>query len=190
MLNLVTENDALYCDVSTNDIITELLPLYGEGENFKKELKQLFARAKKNQSLESYQEEIIVGYSEEEECYFLVHKNFYEPRNLMMTLYEKLLAEAEEEYNEACEKGELSIDLYINKVQDMESVDLGEEKTALKTLAREMYKMFHILSDRDYTDEELEGYYDELEEQHLEPIAEMLEAILLKIIDVKDLEQG
>ncbi len=185
MLDLVTENDALFHDKEIKGVISYLLPFYGERERFRENLDSLLKRAKKEGEVLTFEiPTILAGYDEDDDLFFVIHQDFYDPGNLLAVLFDKIFSYDDEDYLEGIDSANEAIELYFKKIEERESVDLREKKEELERLTSDFYKAFFIFCEREATDEEMEEYSQEIEKSYFEPVSEILNSVLVEIIKV------
>ena len=117
---------------------------------------------------------LLAGWDPRREEYCLVVKNMYDPRNLLETLYERLIMEKDED------PGPL-VDAYLGVIEERENVSLAEARENLKTLAAQMRKVLDLYGDGEYSEQELIRLDETLAKAYFEPLRELLEGLIVEI---------
>ena len=117
---------------------------------------------------------LTASYDEKQEKYYLVIKNMYYPRNLLETLYDRLIMEKTED------AGSL-VDAYLGVIEEKEHMSLAQAREKLKTLAADMRQILDLYGDSDYSENELKRLADTLSKAYFDPIQELLEGVIVAI---------
>lgn len=173
-----TEHDLVLKQESLYQIMEEcsLLGINLQKEESRKELRRSLEQARsEGADVLAKSLNLVAGWDETHEEYFIVVRDVYDPRNLVAVLFERIVAE-----DETVDVGTI-IGRYLGVIEEKEKISLGEAKEKLVKLAADLKTALEIYEDDEYTEEELDRLSDSLDDGYFNPIAEVLEGILVTI---------
>ena len=122
---------------------------------------------------------LLAGWDEKRENYYLAVKDMYDPRNLLEVLYDRLVVEKAGD-PESEEAGSL-VDAYLGVIEEKEHISLAETREKLTRLVADMGRTLELYEDGEYSEEELERLYDTLTKAYFDPVRELLEGVIVAI---------
>jgi len=124
---------------------------------------------------------LLAGWDEKREQYYLVVKNMYDPRNLLEVLYDRLVMERTEDPQRENEETSKIINAYLGVIEEKEHISLAETREKLTRLAADMRKTLDVYENDEYSAEELERLYETLTKAYFDPVLELLEGVIVAI---------
>ena len=113
--------------------------------------------------------------------YFLIQRGAYSASNLLLNLFDILVEHpmGEEEVLEA--EAFDAIDRYIGMIELKETISFQGQRENLRQITREMIHILSLVEEEDFSGMELEKVSQEIDKSCYEPIAMILQGILIEI---------
>lgn len=119
---------------------------------------------------------LTVGWDEDRQEYCAVAKDVYDPGNLVSVLYERLISVEEDDAGI-----DSLIDAYLGVIEGKEKVSLLDVREKLKSLTKEMSRTLRLYQGDEFSESDLERLSEILDSSYFDPIAELLEGVLVTI---------
>ncbi|MCL1817280.1 MAG: hypothetical protein FWG35_00025 [Spirochaetaceae bacterium] len=124
---------------------------------------------------------LLAGWDEKREKYYLAVRDMYDPRNLLEVLYDRLVVEKTGNPEKENEKAGSLIGAYLGVIEEKEHISLAETREKLTRLTADMHRTLAVYEDEEYSPEELERLYDTLTKAYFDPVRELLEGVIVAI---------
>jgi vacuolar-type H+-ATPase subunit C/Vma6 len=181
---IYTENDVVLKQPKIEDLLEEcsLLGLNLKKAGPREELEKGFEKARREETTVLIKSlNLVAGWDDTHDEYFVVLRDVYDPRNLMAVLFERIVAVEEEDPEEDLRNIRKVISDYLGVIEQKEKVSLQDARERLFSLSAEMKKALALFEEDEYSEEDFEKLSDALDKAYFEPLSEILEGVLVTI---------
>jgi vacuolar-type H+-ATPase subunit C/Vma6 len=181
---IYTENDVVLKQPEIGNLLEDcsLLGLNLNSADGRGELERGLAKARREESTVLVKSlNLVAGWDDTHEEYYVVLRDVYDPRNLMAVLFERIVSGEEDELENDLQNIRTIISNYLGVIEQKEKVSLQEAKERLITLSTDMKKALALFEEDEYSEEDFDKLSDALDKAYFEPISEILEGVLVTI---------
>ena len=181
---IYTENDVVLKQQEIEDLVEDcsLLGLNMKSADSRGELERSLAKAREKESTVLVKTlNLVAGWDDTHEEYYVVLRGVYDPRNLMAVLFERIVSSEEDELEDDLQNIQRVISNYLGVIEQKEKVSLQDARERLIGLSRELKKALSLFDEDDYSEEDFDKLSEALDKAYFEPLSEILEGVLVTI---------
>ncbi len=185
------EKDCVFRGESEQSVINEYINSGADASQsgLRNDIEKLLKASKKDKKMKtSSKHKVDAFFDNERKEYFIIKRNFYDPKNVIAVLYEQLL-ESKIDENEDLAYVEPIVNAYIGEVEKKEAIDLSSEKSDIIHIALEMKETLAMTAEDELSESELHKLCEEIDERFYEPLSKVLEDVLMKLVGFKKVSE-
>lgn len=179
-----TEQDIVFKGETLNEVISYYLDSLDEEsrEGVRSDLTRLLKKAEKEKRAAYSETHNLEGFFDAPtHIYLLIRRGAYNAANLLYNLFDILVEHPQGEPEELEARAFLDIDRYIGEIEGREGINLLGQRENLKQICREMIHTLCLIDEEEFPDRELEKLSDTIDRNYYEPMALILQEILIQI---------
>ena len=179
-----TENDIVFKGDTLNAVISTYLESLDENsrQGVRNEMTKLLKKAEKEKKpAKSARQNVEAQFIPQFHEYLLIRRNEYNAANLLFVLFDLMVEHPEGEAEEIEKEVHAAIDSYIGVIEKQEGVNFLGQRENLKQLSKEMIHTMSMVDEEDFPEKELEELSEQIDKNYYEPIAMLLQNILIEI---------
>jgi hypothetical protein len=175
---IYTEHDYVLKQANIEDLIEDcsLAGMDIKKDEQRLELRKSFEKAQRTDTTVPVRAlNLIAGWDDIHEEYYAVIRNFYDPQNLIAVLFERIVSGDDED------DAEEIIEKYFAVIEEKEKISLAGVREKLIKITADLKKTLALYENDEYTEEDLNRLSASLDKAYFDPIAELLEGVLVTI---------
>lgn len=179
-----TEQDIVFKGETINEVISTYLETLDKDsrEGVRNELSKILRKAEReHKPVASASQDIEGRFDAPGHQYLLIRRGAYNAPNLLFILFDILVEHPEGNPEEIEAETFEAIDRYIGEIEGREGMNFLGQRENLKQIAREMIHTLAMLEEEDFPEAELEKVSEGIDKNYYEPLAMILQSILIEI---------